>query len=332
MLRKLYALFILIWAIWALVLAYLYFFVYYTATLVVNTNVTEYTVELFSKSTATKFSKDCQDEICIITDVSPFEYNITVSKSGYNPQVVPVKITSRRREELYINLEKKVILEPVILIDYPETMQEKVVRIREENRYYASFNLQNSGKMVFEELGDSLKMILQTPEQEITISEFPKVPKSEVLVDDISGSDDLYIKLWKDTFIYSSSQKSVHKLPYQIVIQYIKKWRVIEEYIVVTEKGAFIYNSWESTSEFQYLFRDYVYAGDDIIGIIYKDEIKKKENFDLSEWGNLILRYNPQTKNRKVIYNTQEAIDSIKWQGESVILTAWENTFELKNF
>jgi hypothetical protein len=128
------------------------------------------------------------------------------------------------------------------------------------------------------------------------------------------------------------TQQSLIKLPYEIEVYYIKAGRKLWEYIVITEKWAFLYSSWDKTSEYQYLFRDYLYAGNDFIWIIYKDEIQKKENFNLTQEWNLIIRYNSQTKTRKIIYSTQENIDSIKWQAESIILTAWEDIFELKNF
>ena len=76
--RKIYALFILIGAIWALVLGYLYFFVYYTATLTIDANVGNYRVELFSLATAQKWKHECPEEVCVINDVSPFDYNISI--------------------------------------------------------------------------------------------------------------------------------------------------------------------------------------------------------------------------------------------------------------
>jgi hypothetical protein len=157
--------------------------------------VREYKVELFSKTTAIKYTHDCEQEECIIQDVSPFDYNITISKTSYNPQVIPMKVSSRKREEIYINLEKKVQLEPVILIEYPESLQEKVIRIRQENKYYVSFQIPEDSKIVFQEQGDQIKMILQKNKRELVISDFQKVQKSQISIQDISGNQDLYIRL-----------------------------------------------------------------------------------------------------------------------------------------
>lgn len=130
----------------------MYFFVYYTSTLIIDSNVTDYKVELFSKSTAQKRSTDCKQERCTLTDVSPFQYNISISKPEYETQVIPMKVRARKKEELYIKLEKKVRLESLQLEKIAETPKEKIQRLREQNRYYAVFQADTDDKLIFEEL------------------------------------------------------------------------------------------------------------------------------------------------------------------------------------
>lgn len=112
----------------------------------------DYQVELFSKSTAQKRKEVCENERCMISDVSPFEYNISISKPEYETQLIPMKIRARKKEELYIKLEKKARLESVKLEKIRETPSERIKRLREQNRYYAVFDIKTGEKIIFEEL------------------------------------------------------------------------------------------------------------------------------------------------------------------------------------
>ena len=53
-----------------------------------------------------------------------------------------------------------------------------------------------------------------------------------------------------------------------MLVTYIKPGNKKGEYLVVTEKGTFIYRTSSGTSEYQYLLSDFVYVEEDIIGII----------------------------------------------------------------
>jgi len=79
--NKLFALFILVGVLAGFVLLYMYFFLYYTGTLVFDANIDTYKVSLFSKKTAQTFTYTCTQKICTLTDIPPLEYNMTVSST-----------------------------------------------------------------------------------------------------------------------------------------------------------------------------------------------------------------------------------------------------------
>ncbi|MDA9129132.1 hypothetical protein N9J72_01500 [Candidatus Gracilibacteria bacterium] len=331
--RKLYALLILIGVIGAGVLTYLYFFVYYTATLTVNSNVPEYSVELFSKSTAQKRVVDCPEEICIINEVSPFEYNVSILKDDYESQNLNITVKARRPESLFLELEKKVSLSQISSLSIQETNQERIQRLRAENRSYARFDLGNNTLISFREEGNRLEMLFEKGGEIKLISDFLKVPENSIGADSISSSDSVFLGIGENSYIFDTTNGKLFQLDFQIDIFYIKAGSQPGEYLIITEKGAFLYNSISGESEFQYLFRDYVYSENEIIGIIFKDEEQKKQNFDLEEESeNLIMKYNPQDKTRKILYRTNQAIERIVKQQEKIILTIQGEKFELENY
>lgn len=332
MARKIYALLTLIWALWSLLLVYLYFFVYYTATLTVNANVPGYRVELYSPGTAQRWTHECPEEVCVIAGVSPFEYNISITKPDYESKVIPAKISARGKESLVVELEKKVFLESVIQDVTEETNKEKIKRLREENLYYARFQVNDGMLLTFKEIEGELLVQYRTGESIRDIHTFPLIEKLDIHVDTISQTEQIFIHVWDEKHILDLQNFSLTRIPFGLPVSYIKKGSSDKKYLVVTEKWTFVYDISNDSSQFQYLFKDFLYSWDDIIWVIYDDEEQKKSNFNISEPGNLIIKYSPEYKTRKIVEATNLPIDRLEWQWEKIIFFAWENKYELKNF
>lgn len=332
--RKLYALFILVWAVWSLVLVYLYFFVYYTSTLIIESNVPEYKVELFSKSTAQKWEYDCPEMKCQIDKIAPFEYNVTVYKDEYEPQFFTLKVKARRKESLFIELDKKADLVHLEKIEVSETAKEKIERLREQNLYYASFSLSNDAKIIFKESADTrITLNYESWDTSREIQSFEKVPSESIHVSSIGDSWDIFLKIGGKQYIYKVEVGSIKLLPYAIEILYIKPWLSGGKYVIVTENGSFLYDIVSGEGEFYYLFKDFVYLSDnEVIGIIENSEKQKKKNFGIEEKGNVIVKYNIENKERKIILQNTPKIDTIIWKGESIVFSSGDSEYELVNY
>ena len=134
---------------------------YYTSILIIDANVDDYSVALFSPSTAQKWQFDCETKICEIPGVSPFTYNISIIKQDYESEMVSMKIRPRAKESLVIALEKKVRLkltEPSVI--EAETNAEKIQRLRDENLYYFIESLSNDRVFKMRQDADQLDILL----------------------------------------------------------------------------------------------------------------------------------------------------------------------------
>jgi len=294
--------------------------------------VSGYTAQLFSKSLAQKVVHDCPENQCIITEVSPLDYNITFSKDWYVSQVIPTDIKPRSNQEILVNFEKKTVLINAQLEELTETPKERIQRIREQSQYYANFNLGEGRSILFSQKDIQLSLAYRQDSEIYQISDFPLVSKDEISVDTISGSSDIYIALWDAHYIFHARDRSVTKLPYQFDIEYIKSWRQASEYLVVSDKGVFVYNTTTNTSQYEYQFSDFLYLESYLIGVIFEDEEQKKKNFNLEKPGNLIIRYSQKDKSRKIIYSTKENIKRLEWQWEKILITTNEWVYELQNY
>jgi len=205
--RKLYALFILIGAIGAIILTYIYFFVYYTATLSINANIPGYTVELFSKSTAQKWSHECPQQECIIAEVSPFEYNISISKQDYKTIIIPVKIAPRKRQNFVIEFEPDTDLKLLEKLELEETAKQKIQRLREQSKYFETFRLDEATQIIFDQDQNGLEMKLQTGESIKTISRFPLVATDMIRVEYIGESwEEIFLKIAESYYIFNTKK------------------------------------------------------------------------------------------------------------------------------
>lgn len=201
--RKLYAILVLIGAIGAITLVYLYFFVYYTATLAINANVSGYHVELFSKSTAQKIEYDCPEQECIISDVSPFEYNISLSKENYKTYSITTKITPRKRETLFVELEKKSELKVLEQITAVETSQQKIQRLRDQKEYFAVFQLNIDSKVTFTQSKDQLIMRYHISQNTKEITRFPLVSQESIQAQYIGEKQEkIFLQLGGVSYIF----------------------------------------------------------------------------------------------------------------------------------
>jgi hypothetical protein len=298
----------------------------------IDANVDDYRVELYSPRTAQKWMHDCPEAKCIIEGVSPFDYNISIIKTDYDTIVISAKISARNKETIVVQLEKNISLVSIGGENTVETNKQKIQRLREEKLYYSRFQLDDDILLTFKQQEDQLLLQYRTPNNMRDIWNFKLVEKDDILIDSIPETWNIFLSLGDEYYVFDTQKFSLHLLNFGLEINYIKWGGTKGMYLIVTDKWTFLYDIIEKTSEFQYLFKDFLYAWDDIIWIIYEDEEQKKSNFNLSDSWNLIIRYSPKAKTRKIVETTKLNIDRLEWRGEKIIFSERGNEYELWNF
>lgn len=295
--RKLFALFVLIWALWFFVLLYLYFFVYYTATLVIVANEENYSWELVSIKNAQNRKFTCIQKECIIEDIPPFDYRLTLSKDDFKSISQSISLSARTAERIEVLFERqaRLSLETVVL---PESSWDFLSEIA-----------------------------LPLPEA---------VSWDDIHYEPIIWAEgEMFLRAGNTSFIYESLWGNLTELPYRIPVVYIKAGTVGGSYQVVTEVGTFLYSRQSRTSNFQYLFFDYVVLSEEqIIWVIRPDETEKRQNFSLPESSEtLIVLYNSRTRDRRVLLSSSQKITRIfSDAGEVYVVTDEGISYKLENY
>jgi len=295
--RKLFALFVLIWALGFFVLIYLYFFVYYTATLVIVANEENYSWELVSIKNAQNRKFSCVQRECIIEDIPPFDYRLTLSKDDFKSISQSINLSARATERIEVLFERqaRLTLETVVL---PESSSDILSEI-----------------------------VLPLPEG---------FSRDNIRYESIVWTQgEIFISAENMSFIYDSIWGNLTELPYRIPVIYIKAWTTRWSYQVVTEVGTFLYSRQSGESIFQYLFFDYVALSEEqVIWVIRPDEIEKRQNFSLPESREtLIVLYNSRTRERRVLLSNPQSVTRIfSEEGEVYFITAEDIRYKLENF
>lgn len=315
----------------------MYFFVYYTANIIIRSNVAGYSVELFGKSVAQKTVYDCPDEICSIPDVSPLEYNITIQKDGYEDFFQNINITPRTQHEIIVTLEKYVTLEKITsetknTQEIADSAQEKIIQLRQEKQFDRIFTLSSGNKIGIKSQENRIQLyhILGTTEK--IIDTFDR-DASVVSVKEIPQTQYLFIGIGNSKYIYHTQAFTLSQLSLQPNIRYIKPGNSLEELLFITDVWAFVYNSGTQDFSYFYLFHDFVYEQESYIGVIYKDEEQKRRNYWWEEeTQHLVVRYVPSTQTREIIFRTNLDVDQILKEDNTLIIISEGERYELKNY
>ncbi len=160
-----------------------------------------------------------------------------------------------------------------------------------------------------------------------------KKQQVDVFFDKIySKNKQIYIFFNKNLYFYNIENKNLQKINFEISPKYIKKI-TNKKYVIVTEKGSFIYDFENKTIEYFYLFKDFIIYKNNYIWIIYNSEKNKKKNIWLEKYNSdILVEYNLKTKEKKVILENIKEFERIILNNRKIyIFSNWEK-YVLKNF
>jgi hypothetical protein len=138
--------------------------------------------------------------------------------------------------------------------------------------------------------------------------------KSEIkLLEILWNKNYLFLELGKNKYLFHIQSWENKKITFEIPIKYIKTGNWNGEFIFVTEKWSFSYNIYINKFQYNSFFSDYIiFQKNTYVGIIYSDDIKKKEKFNLvNKSEHTILQYNPETKEQTILLETNKNIIKI---------------------
>ena len=310
--------------------SYFYLFVYYSGSLKINSSISDYNIKLHpEKVWLVNINYICEDKICTIPDIAPTTYYMSITKDWYETIQKNIVIEKNKTTELKIDFEKKISLKKLEEEKKELTNLEKVDLLRKEWIYESYIKNKEWKEIYLKENKNKLELYLW--KQLIWIFDIPENKKSDIL--EVFWSNNyILLKLWEKKYLYSLVSKQSYGIDLNIDINYIKLWEN-DNFIIVTDKWSFIFNKKKFSLEYFLFFHDFVFYKEWYIWIIKSDDSNRKNNLELNDSKNdIVLFYNPDNKEKKILYNLKEEIDKIFIENSEVILLkeSWEK-YTLEN-
>ncbi len=319
------------WFIWG----YYYFFVLNKGSLLLQWNISDYRVEMYNHELRTTFSTICEFSECELIDLAPFSYQLRIIKEWYEEFQQSIRITKRSQQKFDFTLEKKVFL--TFVDDSSQSVLENTDKIAQLQyltqlrRKYKFFELPEKKYFYIEENSNNTLSLFHSEKQDILYT-FETLPPKEIQLFPVYGSQYVLLSLGKQYVLIDIWKGTREILDFSQDLQYAKKDGNL--IFLVNEKWTFLYDYTKKTTEYFYLFKDFVYLDQQhYVGIIFNTEATKKQNFGLQEIsGNLIVKYNHFTKERKVVHATSMDIKKILKENHKIFLyDQAQKAYEIEN-
>jgi len=308
---------VILWFIWLGILFYMYFYVYYMWNITVKTNLKNYKITVYNKKLIQTNNYNCIKKICILSNISPFDYSLSITKSWYIDKNININVSRNQQIDLNIILNKKVFLNEVqIDREYKLKNKEKINLL--QNRYNSYYFIVLDKIWTFSFKTNWLFLKLYQNKKYLWI--FDKVNKDNIFLDKIFWTNDyIFIKIWSQKYIYSLLLNKKYNIWLNIDINYVKLWINKNEFLLITDKWVFRYNKFTSKIEYIDFFRDFIYHKLWYIGIIDKNDKRRLNNLWLNnKTKNLIIYYNQDLKEKRILYETNLNIIKIYKKGINI--------------
>jgi hypothetical protein len=320
--NKLLAFIILAFIIWFLYFYTIENFINNNWNIIINSNINNYNVKLY-KNIFKNLEKEkfCDKKICEINNVIPSKYKFIITKKWYKDIIKNFELNKKTDLKININLVKKISLKK-------ENIKTKINLTRKEKINQLNAKLQNQQIL---KIGDNLYIKEKKIRNNIfifindkEIINFKNTNK-EIFFDKIfQEENEIFIFSWEKIYFFDLITKKLISFNFKLKPIYIKKLN--NSYLIITEKWAFIYDVNIKKVDYFYLFKDFIKYKNNLIWIIFQSEKNKKKNLWIKDKSNnLILKYNPKTKERKIIYKTLKKPWKIFVKNKKIyIILKWE--------
>ena len=244
---------------------------------------------------------------------------------------VPNKIEEEKQAQIALEEWKKEISLVKVEVEEQEktelTSEQKIEEIKLNNSFYKIIELWNS-KFYFSKNDNSLEL----KKEEKVVGDFDLVPEDKLDIQKIySSNNDFYILIWNKKYIYNQNTDLIFELDLGVDINYIKRSEDI--FIIVTDKWSYVFDKTDKSLEYFTFFEDFVYYKDSYVWIIRQDDERRIKNLWLNSLDdNSIYFYNPNSKEKKSLYETSLNLEKIYFEGDFIyFVDSNDEVYKLEN-
>jgi len=311
---------IILWFIWVWYIFYQYFFVQNLVSLNINSSVSWYDIELYNLKA--KKNINCPEKMCSINEISPFEYELKITKKDY--EIYKQKIDLSKSKTINIDLKKILIFEKLETWIITQTWSNDK-KTREEiisektNKKQKIFDLKDFWRFSFLILDNSS---LDLKYKNKTLANFADYDFSKIYLEKVYSSENMiFIELGDLSYILNLDTLKTYLVDLKSDILYTKYLKDLNSVFIVTKDWTFILNLRDFSVNYFSKYSDFINVWDSDIFILNEtDKIRKKNLWlDKISW-NLIVLFDQTKKTKSVLKSLDIAISKIYLEKQKVYI------------
>lgn len=266
----------------------------------------------------------CQTK-CLFKDIPPINYAVKIEKSWYKTYTSNIKLERWENKIVKVNIEKEVQIEEI------KSSTEEKIKALKYKKYLAWREEDNWEKLDRTEIWtyDSNIYSYSNNNWFFDIYSFDWDKENDVLNIENVKIEKININIldWlifystkEGDFFYDIISNTNYKLDIDDEIIYIKRTLINEKYVVNGKMWVYIYNITSNDFTKNTLYDDFIILEDSKILWLIKASSKDKLsllNFQ-NNWKNKIILHDINTRDRKIIYETNSNIEHIFYKDWAV--------------
>ncbi|MCK9272340.1 hypothetical protein M0P65_02225 [Candidatus Gracilibacteria bacterium] len=313
---------------------YYYFFVANVASITFDVgSFTGVTIKM--ESEYKKYDIIC-DQKCSLGNVPPFSYFISANITGYKDISLSTTLQRGENKAIKLTFEKLVYIEE---IKTPSEEKIALLKFKQINSSSGSTDLEDK-KTIIGVKGTQVFYYSYDPDFSVYSEEKGIIKpilniEGKKIDEVIFNKNDLLlvIKSGNFNYLYDLTNNMNYSLNIDDKIIYPKKANFDGKYLINTIVGTYLYDVSNNTKTKNTIFNDYIVVSEGkIIGLINQKDKEKLNILNFGERkGDILVLNNIDTRDRKIIYETENNIKYLEFVDSNVILTTEDGTtFELK--
>ena len=332
--NRLTAMLILTIIFWGIFWIYYYFFVANVAS--ITFDVWSFTwVTIKMESEYKKYDIIC-DQKCSLWNVPPFSYFISANITWYKDISLSTTLQRWENKAIKLTFEKLVYIEE---IKTPSEEKIALLKFKQINSSSGSTDLEDKKTIIWVKW---TQVFYYSYDPDFSVYSEEKWIIKPILniewkkIDEVIFNKNdllLVIKSWNFNYLYDLTNNMNYSLNIDDKIIYPKKANFDWKYLINTIVWTYLYDVSNNTKTKNTIFNDYIVVSEGkIIWLINQKDKEKLNilNFWERKWDILVLN-NIDTRDRKIIYETENNIKYLEFVDSNVILTTEDwTTFELK--